>query len=59
MNRKIGIRREGDADLDAITGATVAAFETLGISHYTEQSIIAALRAARASRYRPSKSGHL
>ena len=48
MNPKITIRNETDADVDAITGVTVAAFKTLAISNQTEQFIIAALRAARA-----------
>jgi putative acetyltransferase len=48
MNPKIVIRSETDADGGAITDVTVAAFKTLEISHHTEQSIIAALRAARA-----------
>jgi putative acetyltransferase len=48
MNPKIVIRRETDADVNAITEVTVAAFETLEISGHTEQFIIAALRAARA-----------
>src|SRR5512139_624585 len=48
MNPKIVIRPETDADIDAITEVTVAAFETMEISNHTEQFIIAALRAARA-----------
>jgi putative acetyltransferase len=48
MNPKIVIRSETDADVSAITEVTVAAFQTLEISHHTEQFIIAALRAARA-----------
>jgi putative acetyltransferase len=48
MNPKITIRTETDADMDAITEVTVAAFETLGISNHTEQFIVAALRAAGA-----------
>ena len=42
------IRDETDADLSAITNVTIAAFETLEISHKTEQYIIEALRAANA-----------
>jgi len=42
------IRNETDADIDAITEVTMAAFESLQISHHTEQFIIEALRAARA-----------
>ena len=48
MDPKIVIRNETDADVTAITDVTVAAFETLEISHHTEQFIVAALRAARA-----------
>ncbi len=48
MNPKIVIRSETDADVNAITEVTVAAFKTLKISHHTEQFIIAALRAAKA-----------
>ncbi|MDZ7596437.1 MAG: N-acetyltransferase [Thiobacillus sp.] len=46
MKPKIVIRSETDADVDAISEVTVAAFESLEISHHTEQFIIAALRAA-------------
>jgi putative acetyltransferase len=48
MKPKIVIRSETDADVDAISEVTVAAFESLEISHHTEQFIIAALRAAGA-----------
>lgn len=48
MNLKIVIRNETDADVNAITAVTVAAFKTLEISNHTEQFIIAALRAAKA-----------
>jgi len=48
MNPKIVIRSETDADVSAITEVTVAAFQTLEISHHTEQFIIAALRTAKA-----------
>ena len=48
MNPKIVIRRETDADVRAISEATVAAFKALEISNHTEQYIIAALRAAKA-----------
>jgi len=48
MNPKIVIRSETEADVDEITGVTVAAFKTLAISNHTEQFIIAALRAAGA-----------
>ena len=48
MNSKIVIRRETDADASAIAEVTVAAFQTLAISHHTESFIIAALRAAQA-----------
>ena len=37
MNPKIIIRNEIDADVDAITEVTVAAFKTLEISNNTEQ----------------------
>ena len=47
MNPEIVIRSETDADITAITEVTRAAFETLEISHHTEQFIIEALRAAR------------
>ncbi len=42
------IRNETQADADAITDVTVAAFKTLEVSHQTEQYIVAALRAANA-----------
>jgi putative acetyltransferase len=48
MNPDIAIRSETPADAGAITGVTVAAFQTLEISQHTEQFIVAALRAARA-----------
>ena len=48
MHPNIVIRSEMDADVDAITEVTIAAFETLEISNKTEQFIIEALRAARA-----------
>ena len=48
MNLKIVIRGETDADVNAITEVTVAAFKTLEISNHTEQFIIVALRAAKA-----------
>ena len=48
MNPKIIIRNEIDADVDAITEVTVAAFKTLEISNHTEQFIIEALRANNA-----------
>ena len=48
MNQKIVIRNETDADVDAITEVTIAAFKTLEISNHTEQFIIKALRAAKA-----------
>jgi len=44
----IVIRDEVAADAAAIAEVTVTAFQTLAISHHTEQFIIAALRAARA-----------
>lgn len=48
MNPAIVIRNETDADVNAITEVTVAAFETLEISNHTEQFIVEALRAAKA-----------
>ena len=48
MNPKIIIRNEIDADVDAITEVTAAAFKTLEISNHTEQLIIEALRADSA-----------
>jgi putative acetyltransferase len=48
MNEEMVIRSEANADIDAITGVTIAAFKTLEISHQTEQFIIAALRKAGA-----------
>ncbi len=48
MNSKIVIRSETDADVNAITDVTIAAFKTLEISDHTEQFIIEALRAAKA-----------
>lgn len=48
MNLKVAIRSETNADINAITEVTVAAFKTLEISNHTEQFIVAALRAAKA-----------
>jgi putative acetyltransferase len=48
MNPNIVIRSETQLDVSAIAEATVAAFRTLEISNHTEQTIIAALRAANA-----------
>lgn len=48
MNSKIVIRDETDADIDAISDVTVAAFKTLVVSNQTEQFIIEALREANA-----------
>jgi putative acetyltransferase len=42
------IRNETNADMDAITEVTIAAFKTLEISNNTEQFVIMALRAAKA-----------
>jgi putative acetyltransferase len=42
------IRKETNADIDAITNVTIAAFKTLPISNHTEQYIINALRVAGA-----------
>ncbi len=48
MEHEIVIRPETPADVRAITEVTIAAFQTLAISHHTEQFIIDALRAANA-----------
>lgn len=48
MTTKFVIRPEAQTDVDAITQVTAAAFETLAISHHTEQFIVLALRAANA-----------
>lgn len=48
MNSKIIIRSETEADVNAITEVTIAAFQTLAVSNHTEQFIVAALRAAKA-----------
>jgi putative acetyltransferase len=48
MDPKIVIRNETDADVDAITVVTIAAFRTLEISSHTEQFIVEALRSAGA-----------
>ena len=48
MDPEIVIRSETDADVDAITEVTIAAFKTLEISNQTEQFIIEALRATKA-----------
>ena len=48
MSRQITLRDETEADVDAITEVTLAAFRTLEISNHTEQFAIAALRAAKA-----------
>jgi len=46
MKRHMIIREETDADIEAITEVTIAAFKTLPISNQTEHFIIKALRAA-------------
>ena len=48
MNPDIVIRDEINADVNAISEVTIAAFKTLEISNNTEQLIIMALRAANA-----------
>lgn len=48
MKPEVTIRSETDADIAAITGVTIAAFETLAISNHTEQFIIEGLRSAGA-----------
>jgi putative acetyltransferase len=50
MKAEIRIRSEADADFEAITDVTVAAFETLEISNHTEQFMVTALRNAEALR---------
>lgn len=47
MDPEIVVRSETDADVDAITQVTIAAFKTLEVSNQTEQFIIEALRAAK------------
>ena len=48
MKPEVTIRRETDADIDAIEEVTIAAFKDLDISNQTEQFIIEALREADA-----------
>lgn len=48
MDPRIIVRPETDADVNAISEVTVAAFRTLAISNQTEHFIVAALRAANA-----------
>ena len=48
MSSNIIIRDETEADIEAITEVTVAAFKTLEISNHTEQFIVEALRADNA-----------
>jgi putative acetyltransferase len=48
MNPETIIRDETDADIAAIAEVTIAGFKTLEISNQTEQSIVKALRAAKA-----------
>jgi len=48
MRPDVIIRNETSVDVSAISEVTVAAFNTLEISNYTEQFIIEALRAAKA-----------
>ena len=48
MDSKFIIRNEIDADVDAISEVTVAAFKTLEVSNQTEQFIIEALRSSKA-----------
>ena len=48
MEFKMIIRNETSSDLEAISKVTLAAFESLAISHHTEQFIINALRNANA-----------
>jgi putative acetyltransferase len=48
MTLSVKIRSETGDDIEAITAVTIAAFQTLEVSHHTEQFIIEALRAAQA-----------
>ncbi len=48
MKPEVTIRNETDADIDAITQVTIAAFKSLEFSKHTEQFIVEALRATRA-----------
>ena len=48
MKPEVTIRNETDADIDAITQVTMAAFKSLEISKHTEQFIVEALRATQA-----------
>jgi len=48
MKTGVIIRSETDADIDAITEVTIAAFKNLAVSNGTEQFIIKALREANA-----------
>jgi putative acetyltransferase len=50
MGPAIIIRDETQADIDAITRVTIAAFRTLEVSNQTEQYVIEGLRAAGALR---------
>lgn len=48
MNTGMTVRKETEADVQAITGVTVEAFKALEVSNHTEQFIIESLRAAGA-----------
>jgi putative acetyltransferase len=48
MTQEVRIRDERDGDAAAISDVTIAAFQSLEISHHTEQYIVDALRAAKA-----------
>jgi putative acetyltransferase len=48
MVKNVLIRDETSTDFDVISEVTIAAFETMEISHHTEQFIIEALRSAKA-----------
>jgi putative acetyltransferase len=48
MSLEVVIRKETDADIDAIRDVTIAAFKTLEVSNQTEHFIIEVLRAAGA-----------
>lgn len=48
MKPDVTIRNETSSDVSAISGVTIAAFNTLEISNHTEQFIVEALRAGKA-----------
>ena len=56
MNPDIVIRSETEADADAITEVTIAAFRTLEISNQTEHFIVDDLRAAEQLQRRGTRA---